>query len=680
MTKRILTGGENYLSPRLRCDRFTSDLGPKRLADVGRARYQPAMRALAWLDAHRACSPLGHRGHGGWALATELASRGFALPGLRGPRAAALAIAPAQAPAAHLLDLETTSGPFGGLYFELDALAFDPQELPQVAIGGPVCLRLTHAAARPLSTLVAQLRSDFELASIAVDGQTLAMQLNRSASPGGGWAEAALLELSEQLASGAAVGEAEARAALNAEVAASARRVSEEARRRQRDVGQLRAELARRRTELAEIRRSTRYRLAHALVLAARPGRDTLRLPRRVLNLVRDRNRPLAERFETSGVRAHLTRDLERFAAHVREIGADTAVFMLSGTTYVQPLRANRPIRLTRVLRERGVPVLFSFHGKLSSPDLPNNEDPGLTQIPIELTETVIDRIAEMDLGKARKVLIVSYPHPCVASTLGRFAVRGWATVYDCRDDWEAFAKVGAAEWYDPALERFVVAQCDRSFAVSWPLRDKIRAFAPTRRIDTSPNAYDPAFLSPNYHRSPSDQVVVGYFGHLTAKWFDWPGLARVAGLRPEWRFEIIGHQAPENTGTPDNVVLLGPKTHPEICEIAAKWRVGIIPFKISVLADAVDPIKIYEYFGLGLPVVSFRMPQIDTYPETETVSSVDAFAEALDRAVARTVDARSLQSFLDRNTWAHRVDQLMSAALAALEEPPFEKYLEAAP
>jgi hypothetical protein len=120
----------------------------------------------------------------------------------------------------------------------------------------------------------------------------------------------------------------------------------------------------------------------------------------------------------------------------------------------------------------------------------------------------------------------------------------------------------------------------------------------------------------------------------------------------------------------------LGPKTHAEICEIAARWRAAIIPFKMSALADAVDPIEIYEYFGLGLPVVSFRMPQIADYPHTETVDTVEDFVAALERAVETPVDAARLEAFLAENQWSRRAEQLLAAADEILADPPFEKRL----
>ena len=644
--------------------------------------------ALAWLLEGRDDGPAGYWGDAPWPLARAASGAGFEILGLDPVRARALtparpagtlrlsrAAPPADADLARLW-VEQSVG-------DAAALAVRSACRPDARVRWR-----TPTTAVAAARVVEVLSTRFTLLHHALAEGALVLELScgDEAARADSWARLGssdgLLALTEALRA-----ELETRlhrAEQSARIAAreGVERAAREAARRRGEIRRLRAELDRARGELALLRRSTRYRLAHALTLATRSGREAIRLPRRLLNLVQDRGRPVAERSDRSpkiaATRARLLEDLDRWAAHVRDRGGGDAVFMLSGTTFVNPIRANRPIRLTRVLRERGIPVLFGFHGKLSDDDLPDNPDPGLVQLPIELTETLIDRLPELDLGPSRRIFVVSYPHPCVVGTLGRFAAAGWALVYDCRDDWEEFAKVGAAAWYDPAVERHVVAECDRSFAVSWPLRDKIRAFAPHRRIETSPNAYDPAFRSSDYRRAPTDEVVVGYFGHLTSRWFDWTALARIARARPSWRFEIVGHQAPERPGTPSNVHLLGPKTHPEICRLAERWRVGIIPFKPSRLADAVDPIKIYEYFGLGLPVVSFRMPQIATYPHTETVGTVPEFVAALDRAVERPVDPDRLAAFLAENTWAHRADQLLEAGRAALECPPFEKLLHA--
>jgi hypothetical protein len=93
-------------------------------------------------------------------------------------------------------------------------------------------------------------------------------------------------------------------------------------------------------------------------------------------------------------------------------------------------------------------------------------------------------------------------------------------------------------------------------------------------------------------------------------------------------------------------------------------------------LAEGVDHIKIYEYFGLGLPVVSFRMPQIEEYPYTRTVDSRLAFAAALDEAVDNQPDPKVLTEFLDASTWKHRARQFLDWTDEILTNPSFEKTL----
>ena len=133
-------------------------------------------------------------------------------------------------------------------------------------------------------------------------------------------------------------------------------------------------------------------------------------------------------------------------------------------------------------------------------------------------------------------------------------------------------------------------------------------------------NGLNEDFVQKSYKNKP-DNKTIGYFGHLTGSW---ESLIQVAKHRPNYYFEIIGHSEPKSLNLPSNVSILGPKNHLEINEIASNWSVAIIPFKVSKLSDAVDPIKIYEYLALNLPVVSFKMPQIENYPNTLIANNVE--------------------------------------------------------
>ena len=175
--------------------------------------------------------------------------------------------------------------------------------------------------------------------------------------------------------------------------------------------------------------------------------------------------------------------------------------------------------------------------------------------------------------------------------------------------------------------------------------------------VEVVQNALSPNFRSENYARENCEDMIVGYFGHLTSSWFDWDALKEIAKIRSKIIFEIIGHSEPKDLKLPENIILLGPKNHAQINNIAARWSAAIIPFKTGPLADAVDPIKIYEYLSLGLPTVSFSMPQIDGYPETETANDVESFVKSLDRAIKRKTDQKILDNWLQKNRWEDRVD-----------------------
>ena len=421
-------------------------------------------------------------------------------------------------------------------------------------------------------------------------------------------------------------------------------------------------------------RRSARYQLGFALIAAARPSMDTLRLPARLFQIYRAKS---AGRPAATPVTHHAeARRLEAFLALTGRSAPERLVVIFSGAV-VMGSRADRPSALTRALRRRGVPVIFGYTRTLVDGAPPSSADPHLLELPIHYLTTRLDTIATATFPAAtRKLFLVAYPIAAIAPFVNRFNTHGWVTVYDALDDWEEFARVGMADWYSSSVERFLVNNADFSAGVSRALQAKLRSFTDSRDVLLSPNAHDPAFTDPGYRRRPARAVTVGYFGHLTPAWFDWPSLGAVARIRPDYRFQIIGHGAPRDLDLPRNVELLGPKTHPEIRRYAESWSAAIIPFKVGKLADAVDPIKVYEYLALQLPVVSFRMPQISRYPFTRTVETTDQFVAALDQAVTTRVDEAAVRTFLAANTWDHRIDAILDRADAVLAAAPFEKRL----
>lgn len=432
------------------------------------------------------------------------------------------------------------------------------------------------------------------------------------------------------------------------------------------------SEIERLRVELAELEQecerrlsSGRYRLGLLLVNTARDWRQWPLLPWRLFRLwraLRSRRRsppPGSPVFE--GARSRLDGFLQR----IGDNGADELLFIFSGTTQIQGVRGNRPIRQALAARRAGLPVLFSYHRARYDEAIPESGDDGLLQLPGDLILQLLDIVRAADLGAAaRRILLVSYPYPGIEKKIEAFRRSGWVVLYDCRDDWEEFGKVGMARWYRRRVERAVVAGCHVTLCVSRPLCEKMQRMVPDARVELSPNAVDARLLEALPPRqSSSEHKRVGYFGHLSAAWFDWPALADIAERCPHYRFEIIGHSAPVDLDLPANVHMLGPRPWESLAEVASTWNAAIIPFRMGALADGVDPVKVYEYLAFGLPVVSFRMPQIEGYPGVTTVDNHDAFCRALDAACQLSLDRGEIRQFLERNTWETRIEELRKLA-----------------
>lgn len=353
---------------------------------------------------------------------------------------------------------------------------------------------------------------------------------------------------------------------------------------------------------------------------------------------------------------AEISLEFNQFLSNLKLAGCKKLVFIFSGTTFIQPIKANRPIHLANEYVKRGIPVIFSYHRWKRSDPIPEYKGDMLFQLPIDITSKLLPTISEID-RISEKLFFISYPHQIVTKYLNRFRVNSWRVIYDARDDWEEFNSVGQAQWYHKYNEKYIINNSCLTTAVSEPLAEKLQHWSNRKKVHLSRNALREDFIDKSYKQNSLKQKIIGYFGHLTDSWFDWDSLIEIANLRPDYSFEIIGHSEPEFLDLPTNISLLGPKDHLEINHIAKNWSVAIIPFKVSKLSSAVDPIKIYEYIALNLPVVSFNMPQIKSYPNTLIANNIDEFCESIDEFIRHKPQQKYAKKWLKNNTWATRVN-----------------------
>ena len=162
---------------------------------------------------------------------------------------------------------------------------------------------------------------------------------------------------------------------------------------------------------------------------------------------------------------------------------------------------------------------------------------------------------------------------------------------------------------------------------------------------------------------------IAGYYGALAA-WFDYDLLDELSRLRPDWSFVLIG---PDYDGTVagqralahPNVAWLGPRAYEALPRYLQAFDVAMIPFRINAITRSTSPLKLFEYFAGGKPVVTTPMPECMAFAEVRVAAGAPAFARALDeaRADARDPTVRDrLRAAGRANSWQARVETALRA------------------
>lgn len=160
----------------------------------------------------------------------------------------------------------------------------------------------------------------------------------------------------------------------------------------------------------------------------------------------------------------------------------------------------------------------------------------------------------------------------------------------------------------------------------------------------------------------------IGYFGAI-APWLDWEMLCEVIRSHPEWDFIFIGpdfHDGQKRLPLDEtNCHWLGPVKYADLPAYADRFDVAMLPFQRGDLARSTSPLKLFEYFALGKPVVvTPDMNECTAFEETLVGDGADGFALAIELALQRrrneTFIARLIQLAKD-NCWDARARQLFA-------------------
>jgi glycosyltransferase involved in cell wall biosynthesis len=287
-------------------------------------------------------------------------------------------------------------------------------------------------------------------------------------------------------------------------------------------------------------------------------------------------------------------------------------------------------------------------------------------------TAIVQDAVAAAvdELRMSPVVQVVSFPLWFEAASALR-RTRSLPLVYDCHDLLQGFANVDREL---VAAEAKQLPDADLVLFSSERLREcftaQERMFAGRTLLLRNAVDFEQFNAVPEGDAAPSTAVYAG----ALADWFDTNAVRAAARATPGCRISLIGNpetsQVRELASEP-NIHLLGEVPYDRLPSLVGQARVGLIPFKINDLTLATNPIKLYEYFSLGMPVVSSRLPEVEQFRDLVYIAPDSAgFAAALQNALREDDPERRLRrkAVARVESWGARAS-LLSAEFRHLSE-----------
>jgi glycosyltransferase involved in cell wall biosynthesis len=240
----------------------------------------------------------------------------------------------------------------------------------------------------------------------------------------------------------------------------------------------------------------------------------------------------------------------------------------------------------------------------------------------------------------------------------------GCPIIYDCLDEHYGFGNVHK-ERIDEEIKLF--QKSDLVITTSAYLYKKARVINGKTLYIPNAGEYD-HFKNPpgNNLLSHIRKPVVGYYGAI-AEWFDNEIIEYVANRRPDVNFVFIGHTFGSNISKLQkliNIHFLEEKSYEELPLYLYHFDVCLIPFKMMSLIEATHPVKLYEYFAAGKPVVSTKITELVPLGNLCYLSSdKEEFLTNLDKALNENDPdlVKRRVEFASKNTWQHRFDFLYS-------------------
>jgi glycosyltransferase involved in cell wall biosynthesis len=281
--------------------------------------------------------------------------------------------------------------------------------------------------------------------------------------------------------------------------------------------------------------------------------------------------------------------------------------------------------------------------------------------MPDDAREAALKRLLDAHLASLHGPLIAWYYTPMMLPFSRHLDPA--VTVFDAMDELSKFkfAPVKLLELEQELIDRADVVFTGGSslFEAKKDRHDNIHCF---------PSSVDRAHFAKARANQfePADQEDLprprlGFYGVIDER-FDTELLDRVAEMRPNWSFVMVGPVvkiAPEDLPKRHNIHYLGGKTYDQLPCYLSGWDVALMPFAMNESTQFISPTKTPEYLAGGRPVVSTPVKDVVRhYGQLEGVkiaATPEEFVAACDAALDLARDPES--------GWLAEADLMLAAS-----------------
>jgi GT2 family glycosyltransferase/glycosyltransferase involved in cell wall biosynthesis len=285
------------------------------------------------------------------------------------------------------------------------------------------------------------------------------------------------------------------------------------------------------------------------------------------------------------------------------------------------------------------------------------------------LEESLAELLQAAALGDVLLIVHLPFWWPLALRLRERF---GWRVVYDCMDEWQNFPGIGRGAL---GHEGELVLRSDLVLTTSQLLFEK---WEPTAgRLALVPNGVDLDHYRRYYEETSIlgavSHPVIGYFGAL-ASWVDAGLLKAIAERFRGATLVLAGGVFDLDLSALEalpNVRLLGQLPYEDMPRLLWQFDVCLIPFAVNSITQATNPVKLYEYFSSGKPVVASRLAELEPFADVcYLAEGRAAILAALERALAEPADdprRERRRRIAEESDWKARRNAILAAA-----EPTF--------